>query len=325
MDYVTRQFINLAKKLRSDLRQTLKKHTDAINQSTKAARENKQAQLPIPLPVIAELQLPEADKTERRSQHKENRTLQIWLIVGTWLAFLAASIYAGIAAAQLRQMRNANRPWIGMSDRLAIKSSPSLSFTDMSTLFGKQGEQVREISIKFLVSGTIKNFGSSPARREYSTFEAISLGDILAQFRDEDCARSEDISRGKYRIRNTISNPADNISIDPPARAIFPSVELPVEESIDLLVDLNPNPYSISPFPLSEVANPPPKWTDRIPHHLWIVGCIAYQDTANQMHHTKVFYQSSLIGEMPKIAEDANPSDIRLTFGDFVMEDSESD
>jgi hypothetical protein len=105
MDYVTRQFINLAKKLRDDLRQTLQKHTDAINQSTKAARDNKQNQLPIPLPVIAELKIPEADKGERRVQYDKSHSLQIWLTVGTWLAFLAAAIYAGIAANQFKVMR----------------------------------------------------------------------------------------------------------------------------------------------------------------------------------------------------------------------------
>jgi hypothetical protein len=105
MDYVTRQFINLAKKLRDDLRQTLQKHTNAISQAAKAASESKQNQLPVPLPVIAELQIPEADKTERRTQYDRSHGLQIWLTVGTWLAFIAAAVYAGIAAYQLKAMR----------------------------------------------------------------------------------------------------------------------------------------------------------------------------------------------------------------------------
>jgi hypothetical protein len=104
MDYVTRQFINLVKKFRDDLRQTLQKHTDAINQATKAARENKQDPLPTPLRVIAELKVPEADKTEHRERHNKSHTLQILLTVGTWLAFIAAAIYAGIAACQLKVM-----------------------------------------------------------------------------------------------------------------------------------------------------------------------------------------------------------------------------
>ncbi len=112
MDYVTRQFINLTKKFRKELRQTLQKQTDAIGQAAKAARESKQEPLPVPLPVLAELRTPEADKTENRTQYKESRRLQILLTLGTWLAFLAAAIYAGIAARQLDQMIRANRPWV---------------------------------------------------------------------------------------------------------------------------------------------------------------------------------------------------------------------
>jgi hypothetical protein len=105
MDYITRQFINLTKKFRKELRQALQKQTDSISQATKAARENKQEPLPVPLPVLAELQIPEADKTEQRTQYDQSHTLQILLTVGTWLAFLAAAVYAGIAARQLKVMR----------------------------------------------------------------------------------------------------------------------------------------------------------------------------------------------------------------------------
>ena len=107
MDIVTRQFINLTKKLRKELRHALQQQTDAIRQSTKAARDNKQQPLPMPLPVVAELQLPETEKTQRRTEYRESRTLQIWLTVGTWLAFLAASIYAGITYYQLKTANEA--------------------------------------------------------------------------------------------------------------------------------------------------------------------------------------------------------------------------
>lgn len=109
MDYVTRQFIKLVKHFRKDLRYTLEKNTNAIRDAVKATRENKQGPLPIPLPIRAELQVPEADKTDQRTQYKRSHTLQIWLTVGTWLAFIAAAIYAGIAHSQLDQMKIATR------------------------------------------------------------------------------------------------------------------------------------------------------------------------------------------------------------------------
>src|SRR5215472_17931195 len=109
MDYVTRQFIVLAKKLRKDLREALQEQTKAISDATKAAHENEQQPLPVPLPVVAELQVPEAEKTERRKQHKKSHTLQTLLTIGTWLAFIAASVYAAITAIQLGEMRKATK------------------------------------------------------------------------------------------------------------------------------------------------------------------------------------------------------------------------
>src|SRR5438034_1134344 len=116
MDYVTRQFINLTKKFRKELRQALQKQTDAIGQATKAARENKQEPLPVPLPVKAELQITETIQTENRAQYNRSHGLQIWLTVGTWLTFLvtagafgAAAYYASVAKSQLGQMRIATK------------------------------------------------------------------------------------------------------------------------------------------------------------------------------------------------------------------------
>ena len=100
MDYVTRQFINLTKKFRKELRKALQDQTDAIRDATKASRENKQEPLPMPLPIRAELQLPEAKENERTKREKRTLGIQIWLAVVTTLAFIAAAIYAGVAASQ---------------------------------------------------------------------------------------------------------------------------------------------------------------------------------------------------------------------------------
>jgi hypothetical protein len=123
MDYVTRQFINLTKKLRKDLQKTLQEQTNAIRNATKATRENKQQPLPVPLPVLAELQLPEAEKRERRTQYDKNHTVQVWLAVGTWLTFLAAAIYGAIAYSQEQQLKRQVDAYIeGQSAQVVVEN-----------------------------------------------------------------------------------------------------------------------------------------------------------------------------------------------------------
>jgi len=232
--------------------------------------------------------------------------------------------YVTYSKEQWKEMQSARRPWLGMSERLTIKGPPSLAFTEMPSMFSG-GQSTRAISVAFDVSGTLKNFGISPARREYDTFELIYLGSILNIFREEDCVRAENVSRGKSSGDAVVQG----TSIGSPARAIFPSVELPVEKKLTTPIAMNPDflrPIPDNPLLVGPSENQAQtKWTDRIPTKIWIVGCIAYQDTFGEMHHTKVLYQSSISDNPLKIAEDADPSKTRIPFTDFVMEDSESD
>jgi len=57
---------------------------------------------------INALRVPEIEKADARAYRDKQYRLQKWLNRGTWLAFLAAAIYAGIAAFQLHQMKRAN-------------------------------------------------------------------------------------------------------------------------------------------------------------------------------------------------------------------------
>jgi hypothetical protein len=191
MDYVTRQFINLAKKLRDDLRTTLQKQTDAIRDAAKAARENKLQPLPVPLPVIAELQIPEADKRHQRRQHQQSHRVQVWLASVTTLAFVAAAIYAGIAvvtwkdlrhqtsmidiatkttrrdaANQLlvaeKQLESNTRSWIKIVDLTTIGNNsfiPALSFQG----FGHPPFPAGQKQATFQTKISLKNVGNSPA------------------------------------------------------------------------------------------------------------------------------------------------------------------
>lgn len=105
MDYVSRQFINLVKKLRKDLRKAIEKHTEAIGQSTKAVRENKLNPLPIPLPVVAELQFPESEQTQQRTRYRQSHAVQLFIAAATWGTFLAAGFYGAVTFNQWAEMR----------------------------------------------------------------------------------------------------------------------------------------------------------------------------------------------------------------------------
>ena len=64
-------------------------------------RHSSQEHPPSPTPVLrAELQVPERiERNNQGNNDREHRT-QIWLTVGTWLAFIAAAVYAAIAYKQ---------------------------------------------------------------------------------------------------------------------------------------------------------------------------------------------------------------------------------
>jgi hypothetical protein len=81
----------------------------------KQERDDEHCEPPAPSPVIsAELQIPE--RIEGAKQPKSNRDyqLQVWLTVGTWLAFIAAAIYACIA---YRQKQTMDATYISISDQ----------------------------------------------------------------------------------------------------------------------------------------------------------------------------------------------------------------
>lgn len=188
MDYVTRQFVNLAKKLRKDMRESLQKQTDAIRQATKTAQENKQRPLPVPLPVRAELQIPEAEKTQKKKDYR----LQIVLTVGTWAAFIAAAVYAGITRREYKEMIAArhqtdviisatertanaaeanNRPWLGLdntNDRGIVPYGHPhqvIPATNQTLI----GATVSKEYIEFTLTYALRNFGHSPANADVRT------------------------------------------------------------------------------------------------------------------------------------------------------------
>src|SRR5947209_6222845 len=115
MDYVTRQFINLTRKFRKELRDGLSTlHGDsnnlanAVRDQAKANREHNETSKELyqsPLKVDVETWQDENYKRKKESHRKFGVGIQFTLTLGTLGAFIAAAIYAGIACSQLEQMR----------------------------------------------------------------------------------------------------------------------------------------------------------------------------------------------------------------------------
>ncbi len=104
MDFLTQQFVAAAKWLRDELSR-LQNSIDAIRDEYKREHEEHRNQSPQPVVVEAELQIPEAIERDHGTRDDRAHRQQIWLTVGTWLAFGAAAIYAAIAAYQLGETK----------------------------------------------------------------------------------------------------------------------------------------------------------------------------------------------------------------------------
>jgi hypothetical protein len=100
----------------------------AVNDTHETGRQGQQPAQEIR--IRAELTTPEHIERQRTANDNRNYSLQKWLVWGTWLAFLAAGVYAGISLriwhemqVQTRIQREAyvtsQRPWVKVKNRIA--------------------------------------------------------------------------------------------------------------------------------------------------------------------------------------------------------------
>lgn len=128
------------KRLRDEII-ALRKSVDAICDEYKTQQENNRNQAPPSVVINSELQVPEATERDHRRRDDRAHRQQIWLTVGTWLAFGAAAIYAGYAARQVGQMRcanklaeEANKQTKEIADRQFTASQQQLEYTQAAKL-----------------------------------------------------------------------------------------------------------------------------------------------------------------------------------------------
>jgi hypothetical protein len=105
MDIITQRFIAIGNKFLAELRLLLngiQQLVGAVHDAEEARHHGPQQQPPV---LRAELQIPETIERETAKRDKRHYRVQIWLAFATTLAFIAAAIYAGIAAAQWNTMK----------------------------------------------------------------------------------------------------------------------------------------------------------------------------------------------------------------------------
>jgi hypothetical protein len=153
MDYVTRQFINLTKKFRKELRKALSDLNSALHKQTEAIRESYQVSndKQSPLPEVTVLNnLPSSIEVhQNKKDTKDERNYQRFMFLVTTMTLGALVIYADLvylqycemikatnaaartADAAQKQFEASERPWIKILDAQTRGNSeivPALSF-----------------------------------------------------------------------------------------------------------------------------------------------------------------------------------------------------
>jgi hypothetical protein len=156
------------------IQQILSDLTSAIGATEKRQSEQSQHDTK----VSAEIRFPEAIERERSAEQQKQHRTQKAIAVGTWAAFLAASVYASIAAWQLSEMRIATiaaRESADAAKSAADTARSTLSNTQTAFEIDQRPYIVSEIP-QFAGNGlaqdkpieaniTFRNIGRTPARR----------------------------------------------------------------------------------------------------------------------------------------------------------------
>lgn len=110
-----------------------------------------------PLEVSGKYRLPEEVEGKRQANDDRQYRVQKWLAVGTWLAFIAAVIYAGINYRMLSEMRKSTK---AAQDALTVSQRPWVGIT---TPIHAEVIQFKQDEFGIRTWIPMKNFGPSPA------------------------------------------------------------------------------------------------------------------------------------------------------------------
>jgi hypothetical protein len=287
MDYVTRQFINLTKKFRKELRKSLVDFREAIEKNTettkKAAEAQKEQSLTNAL-IASAINKPQSRLHEYRAKEETKDALGwIKLAVEVAMLFIVAA-YATVSALQLiemkkttdtasRQLEMIDRPWIEDN----VISAWDMGWQDGSYL-------------GWAVTVKAENVGHSVATGLFPRTKLIAInGDFIDYPRREAKTMCDDADA---RFENMKSDPtAWATSVFPGKTMVFPGQNvylMPAEvekNSLDGGADLG---KSIQPMLVGCIAYRYP--SSEHAHHTWFVYVLSHSDKATLPQPTRVFF-----------------------------------
>jgi len=162
MDYVTRQFINLAKKLRKDLRSALSSLHHDRQEQIEAIRETRKAydkSRDTPPILRAELQVPHPIEVQTDPKDKKTGRERYKLVIET-LTLLGVVAYAIVAIRQWREMISARH-----QAQVAVQAAQTSAATAQQALdFQKEGTRREQRPYIFLGAS------ASPGIKEFILF-----------------------------------------------------------------------------------------------------------------------------------------------------------
>ncbi|MGO8789087.1 MAG: hypothetical protein ACLQVL_17125 [Terriglobia bacterium] len=178
---------------------------------------------------------------------------------------------------QLSEMKAAQRPWLG---------SESFELTHPITFIQINQPGLSEVTVTIDYSVTLKNYGTSLARREYDTFFVQLSRDPNTWQRW--CEMANQTSSGKLKDATN---------------GIFPNGERSRNGGTSFAIPADVHELGI----------------------IWVVGCIAYQDTSGQMHHTATLYRSESPPNVAPSVTSTHPLIKYAPITGFKIEDSDAD
>jgi hypothetical protein len=130
------QFKAISEILRNGLASIQEAIQEQIRTIHDASETSNQTQKEIPA-RLSELRIPANERTETNAYRKKQHRQQVWLTWGTWLAFIAASFYGGVAALQLRTL---NRTYKEIQGQTAAAQCTAKAAQKQATLMQQQLE-----------------------------------------------------------------------------------------------------------------------------------------------------------------------------------------
>jgi hypothetical protein len=213
---------------------------------------------------------------ERAAEQQRQYHVQVWIARGTWAAFLAASIYAGISLFQWREMQkqtvNSARAWLGYQQ---------IGDSDLPVIVDRL-EMVPRLNVE--AHYRIENFGSGPAIKVTPTFWVATDTNLKMVRRT-----------GAFLCSSA---------------AHFATGTVPTAPSVE-----TPGPMGSILFP-KQIYNNSQTWSaDAMPSLRWmlVMGCVAYLDQFKAPHWTRF---AVLIGDGINPISSSSPRKLYTLFND---------